>query len=694
MSLTNTSNTPETNALKSEVEKNLAEVPDFVDENKTLKINIIKDYAERGDVKLLEVLLKNQRTKRAFFKPVLDSFVFNSVQFKEFLEYSSACNSYSKYLGQKIGLYTGDSSLLDRSEVVLNFPFKDCVLEGGQKKEDGLDSYFEYDEKKSEYAEKQSKRREIFYNEVLARDEIDSLFSPKAFCNAKRYEKGKNGAVEPVETTKLNRNAELNKKRGLSEDTITDNLIIKGNNLLALHSLKKEFAGKVKLIYIDPPYNTGSDSFAYNDNFNHSSWLTFMKNRLEIARELLREDGVIWVHCDNNEQSYLKILLDELFGRNNFVETVTVVNNPRGRDYGGIANMHEFIHVYCKNILEATFFRLNDAEKEFPYKDEYGGFEIRELRNRNTAFHIKNRPNLCYPFFVNPDSIDENGFCEIDLKSHKGWIEVMPAKSQGIQTVWRWGKEKSIENLNVNIVGRAMKEKGRYMIVEKYREKSVMARSVWWDKDVNSEKGTIHLRELFGNKIFSFPKPETLLERILNINTTPSDIILDYHLGSGTTAAVAHKMNRQYIGVEQMDYIQNVSVERLKKVIEGEQGGISKSQNWQGGGSFVYLELAKKNEKALEQISDCKSLEELAQLFDSLCTKYFLHYNVRIKEFRKEIETERFKSLPLEKQKEMFSRLLDLNQLYVNTDDRHDKNSSLTKNDIAITEDFYQLKNA
>ncbi|MDY5048224.1 MAG: site-specific DNA-methyltransferase, partial [Treponema porcinum] len=144
MSLTNTSNTPETNALKSEVEKILAEVPDFVDENKTLKINIIKDYAERGDVKLLEPLLKNRRTKRAFFKPVLDSFVFNSVQFKEFLEYSSACNSYSKYLGQKIGLYMGDSSLLDRNEVVLNFPFKDCVLEGGQRKEDGLDTYYEY----------------------------------------------------------------------------------------------------------------------------------------------------------------------------------------------------------------------------------------------------------------------------------------------------------------------------------------------------------------------------------------------------------------------------------------------------------------------------------------------------------------------------------------------------------------------
>ena len=189
--------TPETNALKNRIEKVLAAVPDFVepaaDKNQKprLKINVIKDCAERGDIKLFAPLLNNPSIKKAFFTPVLDSFVFNMVRFKEFLEYSSACNSYSKYLGQKIGLYMGDIPLIDRSKVVLNFPFKDCILEGGQRKEDGLDTYFEYDEKEQRYTEKKSKRREVFYNEVLARDEIDSLFSPKAFCNAKRYESGK-----------------------------------------------------------------------------------------------------------------------------------------------------------------------------------------------------------------------------------------------------------------------------------------------------------------------------------------------------------------------------------------------------------------------------------------------------------------------------------------------------------------------
>lgn len=597
MSLTNTSNTPETNALKSEVEKILAEVPDFVDENKTLKINIIKDYAERGDVKLLEPLLKNRRTKRAFFKPVLDSFIFNTAKFKEFLEYSSACNSYSKYLGKKIGLYMGDSSLLDRNEVVLNFPFKDCVLEGGQRKEDGLDTYYEYDDKKSEYTEKQSKRREVFYNEVLAQDEIDSLFSPKAFCNTKRYEKGKS-----EKCTKLNHDAELNKKRGLSEDTITDNLIIKGNNLLALHSLKKEFAGKVKLIYIDPPFNTGKDDFKYNDNFNHSTWLTFMRNRLEIAKDLLSEKGSIFLHLDFHESHYMKILMDEVFGRENFRNNIVWCYTGPSGSTNFLPRKHDDILYYSKT--------------------ENNEYHIQYIKHKSG---VHNSGQV----FGNTDT-DENFKAE--------------AEAQG----------KKLEDFWLDIYS-----------TDRYRSEMLN---------------------------FVGQKPEALIERILSIGTSESDIVLDYHLGSGTTAAVAHKMKRQYIGIEQLDYGENDSVVRLQNVINGDQTGISKSVNWQGGGSFVYLELAKKNETALEQISACKSLEELTELFDELCSKYFLHYNVCVKEFRKEIESERFRQLSLKQQKEMFSRMLDLNQLYVNTDDRHDKNTRLTEDDITITEDFYQLK--
>lgn len=653
-------NTPETNALKSKVEKLLLEIPDFVDENKNLKINVIKDYADNGNVKLLEPLLKNAQTKKAFFMPVLDSFVFNTAKFKEFLEYSSACNSYSKYLGQKIGLYMGDSSLLDRNEVVLNFPFKDCVLEGGQRKEDGLDTYYEYEEKKGKYERKQSKRREVFYNEVLAQDEIDSLFSPKAFCNAKRYEKGNNGAAEPVETTKIKRDSELNKTRGLAEDTITDNLIIKGNNLLALHSLKKEFAGKVKLIYIDPPYNTGSDSFAYNDNFNHSSWLTFMKNRLEIAHVLLKEDGAIFVSLDDKENHYCKVLMDSIFGRENFIADIC------HKSRGSISNDK----IISPNHSHVLFFAKNQLEIQNK-RNEYG------IKKDLSTFTEK----------------DENGYYKLvpvdgpgGEKKGNPYFEFM-----GITKYWRFSKNTMDE----------MYKKGLLVVKNKsvqqkyYKSKAEGTRqtiTTWWDDGYLNSAASVELKNLLWDNAFNNPKNESLLELILEFATNESDIVLDYHLGSGTTAAVAHKMNRQYIGIEQMDYIESVTIERLKKVIDGEQGGISKAQNWQGGGSFVYLELAKKNEKALEQISASKSLEELISLFDELCSKYFLHYNVRIKEFRKEIETERFKQLTINQQKEMFCRMLDLNQLYVNADDRHDKNTGLTKDDIAITEDFYQLK--
>ena len=593
--------TPETNALKSKVEKLLSEIPDFTDENKNLKINVIKDYADNGNIKLLEPLLKNAQTKKAFFSPVLDSFVFNTAKFKEFLEYSSACNSYSKYLGQKIGLYMGDSSLLDRNEVVLNFPFKDCVLEGGQRNEDGLDTYYEYDDKKGEYEKKQSKRREVFYNEVLAQDEIDSLFSPKAFCNAKRYEKGKS-----EKCTKLNRDAELNKKRGLSEDTITDNLIIKGNNLLALHSLKKEFAGKVKLIYIDPPYNTGSDTFSYNDSFNRSSWLTFMKNRLEVARELLSPDGAIYVQLDYHQVHYAKILLDNIFGENNFQREI--------------------------------IWRIG-------WLSGYKTIDNNWIRNHDTIlFYSKNTDSLSFNKYYIQKS---------DFKS----IADSKAEQYPIEDVWNGNEYDDLNSIAI----------------------------------VSFSRETVS-KMLNKNDEVKGQKSEKLIERIIRAHTSEKDIVLDFFGGTGTTAAVALKMNRQFIICEQIDKHVDISLRRLQKVEEGEQSGISKRNNWQGGGSFVYLELAKKNETALEQISACKSLEELTELFDELCSKYFLHYNVRVKEFRKEIESERFKQLNLKQQKEMFSRMLDLNQLYVNTDDRHNKNTGLTEDDIAITEDFYQLK--
>lgn len=672
--------TPETNALKSKVEKLLSEIPDFTDENKNLKINVIKDYADNGNVKLLEPLLKNPQTKKAFFTPVLDSFVFNTAKFKEFLEYSSACNSYSKYLGQKIGLYMGDSSLLDRNEVVLNFPFKDCVLEGGQRKEDGLDTYYEYDDKKGEYEKKQSKRREVFYNEVLAQDEIDSLFSPKAFCNAKRYEKGK-----AEKCIKVNRDAELNTKRGLPEDTITDNLIIKGNNLLALHSLKKEFAGKVKLIYIDPPYNTRNptaDTFIYNNNFKDSTWLTFMRNRLEIGKKLLSKDGCLIIAIDENEHSYLGVLLHELFDTEYEIHNITIVHNPRGVQGTNFSYTNE-----------SAYFVIPKGKKSIvDRKIAPDEIEWRNLRDNGGESLRTDAKNCFYPIIVKNEKIVGFGEVLLDDRKHPkqeekkdGYSYIYPIDIQGIERKWRYARQ-TVEGIKDLL---RVKKVKNHLEIELGKNFGTF-RTVWQDAryDAN-EYGKKLINDLVPNCPFSFPKSLWNVYDCLYsvVGKDKEAIILDFFGGSGTTAHAVEELNkndngkRQFILCEQMDYINTVTVPRVAEV-----------QKRNEGGSFVYLELAKKNETALEQISDCKSLEELTELFDELCSKYFLHYNVRVKEFRKEIESERFKQLNLKQQKEMFSRMLDLNQLYVNTDDRHDKNTGLTEDDIAITEDFYQLK--
>lgn len=557
---------------------------------------------------------------------------------KEFLP-----DSFTSYK-TKIGLATGDTYLTETQDVVLNFPYKDCVLEGGQTKE-------------------AAKRQEIFFNETLAPTEINRLLDDKVFTNFRRFDElGEHDVKELVDT---------------------DNFIIKGNNLIALHSLKKRFAGKVKLIYIDVPYNTGSDSFGYNDSFNHSTWLTFMKNRLEVSKKLLSNDGVIFVHLDDNEVRYLGILMDEIFGRDNFVELVTVVNNPRGRDYGGIANMHEFIYVYKRPFAELNL--IDDPDKQFRFEDEYGGFDIRELRNRNTAFHIGNRPNLVYPIYVNPNSGNELGFYKVsETQTEEYSVKVMPKKSRGIQTVWRWGKPKFIENKNINVMAKKMRD-GGWSIQEKYRKSSTMARSVWWDKDVNSEKGTIHIQELFGSKVFMFPKPEGTIKRIIEIATNAGDIVLDYHLGSGTTAAVAHKMNRQYIGIEQMDYVETVAVERLKKVIAGEQGGISKSVNWTGGGSFVFAELKNDAQEFKNSIFEAKTTAELLELFELAKKSSFLSYRVD----PKKLKWNEFEKLSLAEQKQILFEVIDNNNLYVNYADIDDIDYEILAEDKNLNHEFY-----
>lgn len=665
--------------------------------NQTLLFELVENY----DEKILQLLFENIITKEKFFKKVQEAFVFNQKAFRFFLEEHKINNSFTDYKN-KIGLSDGKRFLKDTNDIVLNFPFKDCVLEGGQSNEDGMNKYFEYDEtitatqaknglKAQSYNEKSKKRKEIFYNEILAYDEIDRLFDKKALTNFKRFSGGGGGKTP----TNLKRD-----KNGV----LTENLIIKGNNLLALHSIKSEFAGKIKLIYIDPPYNTGNDGFKYNDNFNHSTWLVFMKNRLEVAKTLLRDDGVIFVQCDDNEQAYLKVLMDEVFGKEKFFETiilksstesgVNAINVKRGER---LFKVKEYILFYSKNtsfkfnpFYTKTNFNINyryeviKKDNEYvitnlyeKFKDDFKNLQISSTekdllaKNKFTKYALSNANNM-YSLEKNIKKSGEK-FKEFARNNmQKGGVDEYINSKNELKLIYEGGvfvplKERIIEDEKGNSFG-------------------LLASDLWLDIGTTpSSEG--------GVKFNNGKKSEKLLERIIKMTTQPNDIILDFHLGSGTTAAVAHKMGRQYIGIEQMDYIEEIAVKRLEKVIDGEQGGISQSVNWQGGGEFVYFELAKYNQKAKEILQNCKNYEELKEFFSLMYEKYFLNYNLASKEFLEAtINEQNFKNLSLDEQKAIFISMLDNNQMYINFSEIDDEKFKLSDEDISLSKEFYKGK--
>jgi len=571
------------------------------EEKKELNETLLKDLIDKLDEKLIELLLSDKETKEKFFIKVKDVFVFKQNELKFFIDENKLDNSYTQYQN-KIGLRIGNKLLSERDEVVLDWPFKDCVLEGGMTKED-------------------QKRNEIFFNEILAKDEIDRLFDLKALVNWKRYTAKGEERIKELKRDK--------------DGIIRENLIIKGNNLLALHSLKKQFAGKVKLIYIDPPFNTGTDSFKYNDNFSRSTWLTFMKNRLETAKDLLTDDGNIFIHIDVNNSHYLKVLCDSVFKENNFVEElIWSYGSPSGGRAAGAkpVNVHDYILHYSKNYSSRkqnkVFIHYSDKyiKDWFKYTDDNGRQFQKRMRGR-----------------------DENG--------NSTWEKQYLDESKGIPLSTVWSDIKQV-----------------YADPRAYKE--------------NQSEHT-ELEKLFTGG----QKPEKLIQRIIEMATDESDIVLDFHLGTGTTAVAAHKLKRQYIGIEQMQYVKDFSIKRLISTINGDEKGISKSVNWQGGGEFVYLELAKWNEEAKEKILKAKSLTELEKLFNELYERYFLNYNVKTKEFKEKIlKEEGFKNLSLDEQKILFVEMLDMNQMYVNFSERADKKYNLSEEDIKLSEEFYLAK--
>ena len=631
--------------MKTELSNLLMNVEEFV-VNGTLNKNKLSELARKYDAKLLNLLMKEENVKNHFFTTLEDGvLVFKKDVFLQFLNNKEFLpDSYTAYK-TKIGLGTDNGDYIsENNDVVLNFPYKDCILEGGQTKED-------------------AKRQEVFFNKTLAPNEINRLLDNKILTNFKRYDKDGENEVVRIEDT--------------------DNLIIKGNNLIALHSLKKRFAGKIKLIYIDPPYYFNSmkdaDTFSYNSNFKLSTWLVFMKNRLEIAKELLADEGVLLVSISEDGQAYLKVLMDDIFSQNDFVETFIWRNTDNADSLGNKSRSGvEYIHAYEKNKNSSVRWIGKDAENgDAPLINKSNAIGTLKFNPGTIRFNI---PDGYYPAGEKNSLKLEN---ELIVENGKNKNVVY------LTGRFKWGQEYLDNEVSKgsDFVIKTDKFSIRYqkaeagnVAPEKFIDDRYLSKifGVGTNEDANS-----HLRELNFN--FSYSKPESLLAFFIRAITRENDIVLDFFMGSGTTQAVAHKMNRQYIGIEQMDYIETVSVERLKKVIEGEQGGISKDVEWQGGGSFVYCELKNDAQDFLNKVENALSSEQLIELLEKVKKSSFLSYRVDAKKLNKE----EFNNLSLFEQKQLLVELIDQNNLYVNYSDIDDVDNNISEKEKQLNTIFY-----
>jgi len=650
------------------LDQQLKQEPNFVTDNGELKKWVVLNKAQNFDEELIGLLLDSKYLKEKFFVNVKGTLVFNQNLFVQFLEHKNYLNdSYTQYKN-KVGLMINGKYLKQRNDVALVWPFKDCILEGGQSREE-------------------DKREEIFFNEILAQDEITQLLEPKVLTNAKRIDID---GEKPFDQFSRNENG-----------TITDNLIIKGNNLLALHTLKEEFKGKVKLIYIDPPFNTGNDSFKYNDTFNHSTWLTFMKNRLEVAKILLSKDGFMLIHIDDVEGAYLKVLLDDIFGKENFVNVIAV----RDSHPSGLKLAHKEKTIIKTKSLIYAFRKSNDSRINPHYQvrdkwdthfNTYVDIDKKPYQKLSLSEVVRKELPQLKEFNLNEDSLKNEVF--------KKWaFENRNKIFQSTKEIPKDAKQKSLDNkdqvisyenssgspefaLNGRRLSPLDKSIGNIGFDGYFQEDfSKLLCDFWDDVDFNNSQNEGDV---------SFPsgkKPEFLLARIVSMFTNKNDIVLDFFVGSGSTTAVAHKLQRQYIGIEQLDYIENLPKLRLQKVIQGEQGGISKYLNWQGGGSFIYLELKKYNQTFIEQIEAAKDINALLQIWEQMKVKSFLNYNVDIK--KQDEHLEEFKTFTLAVQKQHLCELLDKNQLYINLSSLYDADFACTEDEKKVTKDFYQIKN-
>jgi adenine-specific DNA-methyltransferase len=606
-----------------------------VDSN--LAKNKIIELALQLDKDLLKILLSSPEIKQIFFQEAEGILVFDKIKFQSFISNKQFLpDSFTKYKN-KIGLASDGQYFTDNQEVVLTWPYKDCILEGGQTKED-------------------AKRHEIFWNETLAPDEIDRLLTPKIFTNFQKYDKGEKVSMDNI--------------------SLNDNLVIKGNNLLSLYSLKEKYQGKIKLIYIDPPYNPDSKSntFVYNNGFNESTWLTFMKNRLEVAKKLLTLDGCLIVAIDKNEQAELTVLLKELF-RGYEIHVITIVHNPEGTQAVGFSYTHEYaIFVIPSSKL------INKKKVDVEWK----GFLYQSF-GRDDSVRSAN-PSCFYPIIVENEKVvgfgevlDESEHPEKTIIEKDDKLYVWPIDEKGIEGRWRW-----IRN-NVELKKEFLRFNKKTKKIE-CQKTSETYKTVWMEKSRYDagRYGSAILKKLVPNNPFSFPKSLWNVYDCLYavVGNDKNAIILDFFGGSGTTAHAVLELNKQdggnrkFIICEQMDYIETVTKERIRKVCEIDNKG-----------SFVYCELAEFNQEFINQIQNAKNTSELWKIWDEMKKVAFLSYKLEPKEID---NTKReFTELSFEDQQKFLISLLDKNLLYVPYCDMGDKSYKISEEVKKLNRQFY-----
>lgn len=612
----------------------------FVSDGKVMR-NKVVELALNLDPSLIKLLMKHEGLKKYFFVEVDDVLVFDKVKFQKFVSNKQFLpGSYTQFKN-KIGLTIGDDYLEDAENVVLAWPYRDCILEGGQDIED-------------------AKRDEVFWSETLAPDEIDRLLSPKVLVNFKRFSSDSKDA-KPVELTG------------------NDNLIIKGNNLLALHTLRKQYAKKIDLIYIDPPYNPDSKSntFCYNNKFNRSTWLTFIKNRLDIAKELMKSNGSLIVAIDENEQCHLGVLLKEMFTEHE-VHCITIVHNPRGIQGTNFSYTHEYaFFVIPKNRKTITDRVVDEGDIDWRnLRDNGGESERSDAKNCFYGIIVEDGKVVGFTDVV-PSEIDPEG--QNVQGPSAGQVTVYPIDPAGIQRKWRYARQ-SVEE--VQSLLRAKKTKGRLEI--ELGKNFGTYRTVWQDSryDAN-EYGTKLIKALVPNCEFAFPKSLWNVYDCLYsvVGKNKEAIVLDFFGGSGTTAHAVLELNkndggtRRFILTEQMHYVEKVTAPRVHQVMINN-----------GTDSFVYAEVAKSNELFVDQVMAAKDAETLSKIWAEMQERAFLSYKISVKEINAS-HTE-FKSLSLDEQKQFLIEVLDKNLLYVPLSEIEDQTYKISPADRDLNKKF------